>query len=261
MKWKLCQIGGFDRVKASLAFATLLRPAVLLTTALLFSPAASAALEFPALTGRVVDNANLLDPEQERRLSQQLEQHETETSNQVVVVTLPSLQGTTIENYSTRLGRHWRLGQENRDNGVLLVVAPKSRKVRIEVGYGLEGDLPDATAKLIIEKEILPAFRSRDYPGGITAGVDAILSAIAGSYEPQAKSPQKTDKFGLLIVFAFVLMVVLKLFLGDRLPIDLYIGGIRVGGWGRSSGSGSRSGGGFSGGGGSFGGGGSSGSW
>lgn len=218
-----------------------------------------AALDFPALTGRVVDNANLLSPDLEGRITKQLEQHEAATSNQVVVVTLPSLQDTSIEDYGYQLGRHWALGQAERNNGILLIVAPNQRKVRIEVGYGLEGDLPDAVSKAIIEQEILPAFRNSDFPGGITAGVDAILAAIAGTYEPKSEvSKKKDNRFGVVILFVFVVVIILKLFLGDRLPIHIYVGGFRIGG---GSGRGSGGGGGFSGGGGSFGGGGSSGGW
>ncbi len=242
----------------SISHPLFLLPAVMLLAVQVLLPAAFAALEFPALTGRVVDNANLLSASQERGLSKQLEQHEAETSNQIVVVTLPGLQGTTIEDYGYQLGRHWAVGQKDRNNGVLLIVAPNERKVRIEVGYGLEGDLPDALTKAIIEQDILPAFRNNDYPGGIMTGVDSILAAISGSYEPQAKSSKKSNKFVLLIFFVFLLITILKFFLRDKLPIDVYVGGRRISG-GSSSGSGSS--GGFSGGGGSFGGGGSSGSW
>lgn len=220
-----------------------------------------AALDFPALTGRVVDNAGLLSPALENRITKQLEQHEAATSNQVVVVTLPSLQGTSIEDYGYQLGRHWAIGQADRNNGVLLIVAPNQRKVRIEVGYGLEGDLPDAISKTIIEQEILPAFRNSDFPGGITAGVNAILAAIEGSYEPRPEAlKKKSNRVGVVIFFLFVVVIVLKLFLGDRFPVDVYVGGYRIGG-GSGRGSGSGGGGGFSGGGGSFGGGGSSGGW
>src|SRR3546814_1314923 len=107
---------------------------------------ALAALEFPRLTSRVVDNADLLSAEQERRLVAQLRSHEEASSNQLVVVTLPSLQGTAIDDFGYKLGRHWGIGQQGREEGVLLIVAPNERKVRIEVGYGLEGDLRDATA-------------------------------------------------------------------------------------------------------------------
>ncbi len=211
------------------------------------------------LTGRVVDNANLLSPDLETRITRQLEQHEAATSNQVVVVTLPSLQGTSIEDYGYQLGRHWAIGQADRNNGALLIVAPNQRKVRIEVGYGLEGDLPDAISKTIIEQEILPAFRRNDFPGGIAAGVDAILAAIEGSYEPRGEASARKKELHPLAVFFLVLIAFVVICLKEA------SGGLPVVGSGnRSSGLGSGGGfggGGFSGGGGSFGGGGSSGGW
>lgn len=157
--------------------------ALLLLLCLLVAPA-QAAPEFPALTGRVVDNAGLLPESDERALDTLLAQHERETSNQVVVVTVEDLQGYVIEDFGYRLGREWGIGQAERDNGALLIVAPKVRKVRIEVGYGLEGALTDAVSHNIIQTVMLPRFRQNDYAGGIRAGVDAMLAAIAGTYEP-----------------------------------------------------------------------------
>jgi uncharacterized protein len=230
---------------------------------------AALALEFPALTGRVVDNAKLLSSGQQSALTAQLASHEEATSNQVVVVTLPSLQGTTIDDFGYQLGRHWGIGQAGRDNGVLLIVAPNERKVRIEVGYGLEGDLPDAIARAIIDNDILPAFRRNDYPGGIQAGVDSIILAIEGAYEPQKK---KQNKFGWLPILFIALIfgtMVFHYFLDNfdrkngrwvrrRRPRE------RSGsfyGFGGGSSGGGGGGGGFGGGGGGFGGGGSSGGW
>ena len=236
-------------------------PALLLVATLWVALAVpAAALDFPPLSGRVVDAAVVLGAAEERRLTEKLAGHESETSNQVVVVTLPSLQGTTIEDFGYQLGRHWGIGQEGRDNGVLLIVAPSERKVRIEVGYGLEGDLPDAIAKTIIEQEILPAFRSGDLPGGIAAGVDAILAAIAGSYEPKQEKRTENERIKFFVFVALVIAVVALAYFGD---FDLGAGpGYRR----RRRRMGERSdsglgGGGFSGGGGGFGGGGSSGSW
>lgn len=228
------------------------------------------ALDFPALSGSVVDTAGLLNAVEERRLTEQLARHESETSNQVVVVTLPSLQGTTIEDFGYQLGRHWGIGQEGRDNGVLLIVAPDERKVRIEVGYGLEGDLPDAIAKAIIEQEILPAFRSGDYPRGIAVGVNSVLAAIAGSYEPMEEEGLSDATWKLIItVVILIITIVISYYYSDD------FGGYGDSRWPRRSRDNSNSsgfggfggggfgggGGGFSGGGGGFGGGGSSGSW
>ncbi len=231
---------------------------------------AASALDFPALTGRVVDNAGLLDSAQERRLTDQLRSHEEATSNQVVVVTLTSLQGTTIEDFGYQLGRHWGIGQAGRDNGVLLIVAPKERKVRIEVGYGLEGDLPDAIARTIIDNDILPAFRRDDYPAGIEAGVSAIILAIEGAYEPMARRSKKNETFRYVaFVFLVIMLLIFVRFLYQVDPGGAQRwpgGGRRING--RSSdrsgggfGRGGFRGGGFGGGGGGFGGGGSSGSW
>ena len=254
---------------------------------LLAAVPASAAPEFPALTGRVVDGADLLSAAAEARLTRQLEDHEEQTSNQVVVVTLPSLQGYTIERFGVELGRHWQIGQAGRDNGALLIVAPKERKLRIEVGYGLEGDLTDILSRSIIEYEITPRFKRGDFEAGIEAGVDAMLLAIQGSYRaPTREAPRTANPDGFIVVvalsgflFVFLLLFFMnytyratagqgrrKRYVDDDGQVWTYDGDRRRGrrswgGRGFSSGGFSGGGGGFSGGGGSFGGGGSSGSW
>ncbi len=233
---------------------------ILLAAAALASVAL--ALDFPALTGRVVDNANLLTSQQESRLTAQLAGHEEATSNQVVVVTLPSLQGTAIEDFGYQLGRHWGIGQAGRDNGVLLIVAPNERKVRIEVGYGLEGDLPDAIARAIIDNDILPAFRRNDYAGGIEAGVSTIILAIEGAYEPMERRSEKNEQLRYVALgFFFIVLIMFLIFL-DRIDPgrqQRWPGGGVGGGYGGGGFGGG--GGGFGGGGGGFGGGGSSGGW
>ena len=245
--------------------------AAVLLLATVWTAAPAAALDFPPLTGRVVDTANLLGSVDESRITEQLARHEAETSNQVVVVTLATLQGTTIEDFGYQLGRHWGIGQGERDNGALLIVAPTERKVRIEVGYGLEGNLPDATTKLIIEQRILPAFREGDFPRGISAGVDTILAAIEGTYEPLERDPDE-KRFVPIAFFVFMLaLVVFPIIAANRLKVDSSSSGWRGGrrrgdrhgglGGGFGGGFGGGGGGGFSGGGGGFGGGGSSGSW
>ena len=108
---------------------------------------------------------------------------EAKTTDQFVVVTLKSLQGTSIEDYGYRLGRHWQIGQKDKNNGVLLIVAPNERKVRIEVGYGLEGTLTDAISQLIIQNSILPRFKAGDFPGGIKRGVEDIVQVLSGDAE------------------------------------------------------------------------------
>jgi uncharacterized protein len=172
------------------------------------SAAVLAAPPFPALTGRVVDEAGILSPQAEADISAQLSAHEQSTSNQVVVVTLKSLQGYDIADYANRLFRHWGIGQKGRNNGVLLIIAPNERKMRIEVGYGLEGALTDAESFSIIEREIKPPFRKGNYEQGIRAGVSAIIAAINGEYQgtpPITSSGEKDSIIGPL--FAGLLFV------------------------------------------------------
>ena len=249
---------------------------LILVGVLLSAIAVAAEPTFPELTGRVVDEADLLQAAEEAELSRLLEQHERETTNQVVVVTLQSLQGYPIEDFGYRLGRHWGIGQKGKDNGALLIVAPNERTVRIEVGYGLEGTLTDALVKTIIESEIVPRFRENEYPGGIRAGVISILKAIDGTYEAPAVTKQRKVHWALLersgypiylilllLVVGMVAMVVLLEMFLPTLSSSRHhpsYGGGYYGGRG-GSGGGFGGGGGFSGGGGGFGGGGASGSW
>jgi uncharacterized protein len=142
--------------------------------------APAAAQTFPALSGRVVDEAGILDASRRAGLDAKLADLEARTTDQLVVVTLKSLQGYSIEDYGVRLGRQWKIGQKDKNNGVLLIVAPTDRKVRIEVGYGLEGELTDAVTSFIIQQSILPRFRANDYPGGIERGVDDIIKVVTG---------------------------------------------------------------------------------
>ena len=155
----------------------------------------SFALEVPPLTGRVVDLAQVLPAEVAASLVRELEAHEAKTSNQVAVLTLPSLEDEPLETFSHRVATTWKLGQKGTENGVLLLIALRERKVRIEVGYGLEGTLTDLRSAHIIRQEIVPRFRSGDLPGGITAGVQAILSTIEGTYKAEEVLPGR-DRSG-----------------------------------------------------------------
>lgn len=138
--------------------------------------------QLPKLTGRVVDNAELLAPSVEAQLTRRLAALETRTTDQLVVVTVPTLGGREIEQFGLQLGNAWGIGQKGKNNGVLLIVAPNERKVRIEVGLGLESTLTDPVAAEIIQARILPRFRQRDMEQGIVAGVDGILEVLdAGS--------------------------------------------------------------------------------
>lgn len=224
---------------------------------------------FPELTGRIVDQANLLSAEDEDLLRADLEALEKKSSDQLVIVTLPSLQGYPIEDFGYRLGRHWGIGQKGKDNGVLLIVAPAERKVRIEVGRGLEPVLTDSLSGIIIHQGILPRFKAGDYPGGIKAGVRDVISVLTGDAEGvrernRVRPDEKNDPITVFIFFVWlviVLIVMVAVFASAR-----EAGKGKKGGWvlgtgspGRSSGG--WSGGGFSGGGGGFGGGGASGGW
>jgi uncharacterized protein len=143
------------------------------------SRVAPAGYDFPTLSGRVVDAAQLLPPASEAAITDKLTALETRTRHQFVVVTVPSLGGHPIEDYGVTLGRTWGIGQKGTDDGVLLIVAPTERKVRIEVGNGLEKALRDEDASAIIRSVILPAFRAGDYPRGIAGGVDGVIREIS----------------------------------------------------------------------------------
>ena len=233
----------------------------LLVLALLVGAGLAAAQDFPPLTGRVVDQADILPAEEERALSAMLEAHEQKTTNQVVVATLASLEGQAIEEYGVALGRAWGIGQAEKDNGVILLVAPNEREVRIEVGYGLEGELTDAISRMIIEASIFPRFRADDFPGGVRRGVEDIVAVLEGDAEAFAERARERlneedtlSSAASVLVFTIIMIVWLFVFGGGR---RRRYGGMIIGG----GGIGRSSGGGFSGGGGSFGGGGASGRW
>ena len=236
---------------------------------LLCTAAAQAAPDFPELTGRVVDNAQLLDPSTTTQLSGMLAAHEKATGEQLVVVTLPDLGGETIERYGYQLGRAWGIGQKDKDNGALLIVAVEERKVRIEVGYGLEGRLTDAQSSAIINQIITPAFRNGDYARGIVEGSQAMIQVLGG--DPLAQTQQRNEgessHLGGAGIWLTILMFIVLMIVrggGGRGGRGGLLGGMLLGGalgGGGRSGGGLGGGGGFSGGGGGFGGGGASGGW
>jgi len=172
--------------------------------------ALSFALDVPPLTGRVVDLAHVLPPNTIESLTARLKAHEETTSNQVTVLVLPSLEEEPLESFSHRVATTWKLGQKGTDNGVLLLVAMKERKIRIEVGYGLEGALTDARSAQIIRSEIVPRFRAGDVPGGVAAGVDAILKTIEGTYQASDKTTPglDSDAMGQVVVAVIVGLIV-----------------------------------------------------
>lgn len=240
------------------------------------------AQSFPALTGRVVDAANIIPDAEEAALVAKLAALESASDRQLVVATIPSLEGYPIDDYGYRLGRAWGIGQKETDNGALLIIAPNDRKVRVEVGYGLEPILTDAWSSVLINTVIVPQFKANNYPGGIAAGVDALISQLQLPPEEAAKRAADAGKQSarestgvslgdvivwLVIFFFFILPMLRTIFGGKRGrrhgsgPIIIWGGGDNDwggGGWGGGDFGG---GGGFSGGGGSFGGGGASGDW
>jgi uncharacterized protein len=246
----------------------------LLVGLLLGSVSSAVPLTFPKLTGRVVDDANILTPQSRADLTLKLEGLEARTSRQLVVVTVRSLQGLEIEDFGYQLGRTWGIGQSGRNNGVLLIVAPSERRVRIEVGYGLESVLTDALSNAILQERVLPKFRAGDQAGGVLAGADALIEqlllpddqAIARVAAATPSRAASTNPVPLVVVGLLVLWVVFGLIGtiggGKGHRADMWLLPLMIlASAGRSGMSGRMGGGGFSGGGGSFGGGGSSGRW
>jgi uncharacterized protein len=229
------------------------------------------------------DLAGVVPADVEARLNERLRAFEKETSSQVLVVVYPELPSPSMEDFTIRAAERWGPGGKERDNGAILFVFVKDRKMRLEIGHGLEGALPDATAKRIVEDTIAPAFRQGDYAGGLAAGVDAILAATKGEYRaaPAAEAGRGAPALsGRFLLVLFLLFIVVMFAQSGRRRGRTYTrrgytggpwwwggGGFGGGGGGWSSGgfggggSGFGGGGGFSGGGGSFGGGGASGSW
>jgi uncharacterized protein len=236
--------------------------------ALLWTVVAAVALTFPALTGRVVDQANVISADARRTIEPKLADLEAKSGIQLVVATVSSLEGQEIEPYANALFREWKLGENAKNNGVLLLVAPNEHRVRIEVGYGLEGTLTDALGKVIITNAITPRFKTGDFSGGISRGVDDIITVLTTDSSEWEKrpalrvdNPPASDPVNWIIVLIVIVVIVLLIvspgfrwvFFNIALNILLSSGS--------SGGSSGGGGGGFSGGGGSSGGGGASGSW
>lgn len=244
------------------------------------------AFSFPPLTGRVVDQANVMTAQSRANVEAKLKDLEDKSSIQLVVATVKSLQGGDIETFANELFRFWKLGEAKKNNGVLFLVAPAEHKVRIEVGYGLEGTLTDALSSVIIQSAVLPRFKANDYSGGIERGVDGIISVLSGdTADWQRKVAVRQDDTGsifnlllpilLFCVFVFVFRYMVSPGNGSSsgryvrrngrtvfmpFPDGSWGGGSGSSGWGGGS-SGGGFDGGFSGGGGSSGGGGASGGW
>ena len=238
----------------------------LFALALLFAatPLMAAFPPVPALTGRVNDYAAMMSPQARQQIEEKLAALEAADGTQIAVLTVPSLQGEPIEEFSIRVAEAWKLGDKKRDNGVLLIVSKGDRKVRIEVGYGLEGTLTDLESGRIIRGVIQPAFKSGDFDAGFTGAADAMVAAVKGEFK--ADSSKKSDDDNPSIPLVFIILLVLFFYL--RMFGGRHRGGPFVssgfpgpGGGIFTSGGGFGGGGGFSGGGGGFGGGGASGDW
>lgn len=227
--------------------------AAFLTILLLFGSAH--ALDIPPLRGYVNDTADMIPAATELKLEQYLEDFERTDSTQLAVLTLPSLEGEDLAETAIRVATHWQLGQQGKDNGLLLLIAKKERKIRIEVGSGLEGGLTDLLAGRIIDQEITPRFRQGNFPDGVIAGVLAMTEAVRGEYTGTGSTHKKKSRgsLGWLTILLFLAPGLLP-FGRRRRSIFWMGGGYGGGGFGGNSG-------GFSGGGGSFGGGGASGGW
>ena len=251
---------------------SLSRVGACLALALLALLSAALAINFPALTGRVVDQANIIPADSRRAIETKLADLETKSGIQLVVATVTSLEGQEIEPYANQLFRAWKLGEKTKNNGVLLLVAPNERRVRIEVGYGLEGTLTDALSQVIITNAIAPRFKTGDSAGGITRGVDDIITVLttdASEWQQRPSlrldrppAPAHSNWFAIVgIIVVIGLMIVSPGFRWFILGM-LMSGRSSGGGFGGGGFGGGRSGGGgFSGGGGSSGGGGASGRW
>jgi uncharacterized protein len=244
---------------------------------LLLAMPALAAPTFPPLTGRVTDAAGILPAETVAALELRLAALENTTTVQLVVATIPDLQGYEIDEYGYQLGRAWSIGQKGQNNGAILLVAPNNRKVRIEVGYGLEGVLTDALTSQIVRRNIIPSFKAGDMAGGVVAGSDALIKLLELPPEQRAAAAQAAaassqgSKAGaglsaflwIVIIIVFVLVSAARQKRGRHMGPAI-IWGPGLGGWGGGGGgfgSGGGGGGWGGGGGGSFGGGGSSGDW
>jgi len=175
---------------------------------LVFFSSSGSSTEVPFLSGRINDNAGMLSFEVIRELGALLKAHEDSTSNQIVVLTVASLEGEVLEEYSYKVATTWKLGQKGKDNGVLLLVARDDRQVRIEVGSGLEGDLTDLTSGAIVRNEMLPRFKDGDFDTGVRSGVRAIIDAINGSYTPDAPGTEQGDFWSRAAAFSIFIVVV-----------------------------------------------------
>ena len=242
-----------------------LRRFAVLALLLLLVPAAARALDVPPATGYVNDRAGMLSQGTDLKLDRFLRNFEKTDSTQIVVLTVPSLEGEPLEDYSIQVAQAWGIGQKGKDNGALLLIAKKEHKIRIEVGYGLEGRLTDLISGRIVDNVIEPRFKAGDFDGGVVAGVAAMAKAVRGEYKGTGNTGHSRERHPLGLLGMLLFFAPWLIFLGGgrrarRRHTGFWIGGPPFGG-GFGGGGGGFGGGGFSGGGGGFGGGGASGGW
>jgi len=232
----------------------------LIAAALCFSVGARA-IDIPPPSGYVNDRAGLLSKSAVLKLEHFLEGFEKSDSTQIVVLTLPALEGEPVEEVALKVAEKWKIGQKGKDNGALLLISRDDQKIRIEVGYGLEGRLTDLLTGRIVDNDITPRFREGDYDGGVIAGVAAMAEAVRGEYTGTGKRKKERNPLGFLGLLLFLGPFLAVMGGRGRSGRSRYYrhGGFWIGGGGGSFGGGGF--GGFSGGGGGFGGGGASGGW
>lgn len=226
------------------------------------------ALDVPPLRSRVTDLAGVLSPSERQHIEERLYLFETQTSNQIAVLIIPSLRGEVLEDYSIRVVDQWKLGDQTKENGVLLLIVTEEKKIRIETGYGLEGVLTDLVSSQIIRSDITPYFRQENYYAGIAAGLNSIMQATRSEYKADPRQYERSRGENQKSIGSLIFYILFFLFMigggrrGRRGLFWALLGAsmFRSGG-GRSGGFGGGGFGGFSGGGGGFGGGGASGGW
>lgn len=231
---------------------------LILVCLLFFANIALSAPNFPPAQGYVNDFAHMLSPATSTQLNNQLRDFDKQTSDQVVVATFDSLNGQALEDFSIGLATQWKIGSKKHDNGVLLLIIKNDHKIRIEVGYGLEGALTDATSSSIIRNQIAPYFKQSNYDAGVQNGTNAILQAIKGEYTATPDSQESGNAMSWVIGVLVLAFFVYGFYKNGPLFLLFFFTG---GGGGGRGGDDDEEGGGFSGGGGGFGGGGSSGGW
>lgn len=196
---------------------------ILILLTLLLVPHMSFCLEVPQLRGHVNDYAGMLSPETSRRLEQALTEFERSDSTQIVVLTIASLEGESLEEYSIKVAEAWRIGQEKLDNGAILLISKQDRKIRIEVGRGLEGKLTDLVSGRIIRSDITPYFKNNDYDSGVVTGVASIIQVVRGEYQAQPRDLKQGKKSAEPVFTLLVFLLVAIIFLGS---LSRFLGGV-----------------------------------